>query len=49
MIDKAPGLATLAALERTYGPAVLYDEALGVLIPETFNSFLNENGIRIMG
>ncbi len=49
VVDQAPGLATLTALERTYGPAVLYDEALGILIPETFNRFLSEEGIRIMG
>ena len=49
VIDQAPGLATLPALERTYGPAVLYDEALGILIPETFNKFLSDEGIRIMG
>ena len=49
VIDQAPGLATISALERTYGPAVLYDEALGILIPETFNGFLSEEGIRIMG
>ena len=49
VIDRAPGLASLEELERTYGPAVLFDEALEQVIPDTFNRFLSENGIRIMG
>ncbi len=49
VIGKAPGLATLAELQMTYGPAVLFDEALSILIPNTFNQFLTEQALRIMG
>ena len=45
----AGGLATIEDLERTYGPAVLYDEALNLLIPQTLNGYLTENHCRIMG
>ena len=46
---KASGLAELPDLVKTYGPAVLYDEALGLLIPETFGAFLKEENLRIFG
>lgn len=49
VMNKAPGLASLKELEMTYGPAVLFDEALEKVIPDTFNSFLDANGVRIMG
>ena len=49
VMGKAPGLALLGDLEMTYGPAVLFDEALEKIIPESFNSFLAESGTRIMG
>jgi FKBP-type peptidyl-prolyl cis-trans isomerase (trigger factor) len=49
VLGKAPGLATLDDLKMTYGPAVLFDEALGEIIPKTFNRFLDDNKIRIMG
>lgn len=49
VMGKAPGLATLQELEMTYGPAVLFDEALADVIPGTFNRFLADNKIRIMG
>lgn len=49
VMGRAPGLATLDDLQRTYGPAVLFDEALAKVIPESFNRFLTESGIRIMG
>lgn len=45
----APGLASLGDLEKTYGPAVLFDEAIAELVPRTFNQFLRESGARIMG
>ena len=40
----ASGLATLPDLERVYGPAVLFDEALSAVIPERFNTYLKESG-----
>lgn len=49
VIGKAPGLALLQDLEMTYGPAVLFDEALSKVIPDSFNEFLSAGGIRIMG
>ncbi|MBE6046157.1 MAG: hypothetical protein E7221_05580 [Clostridiales bacterium] len=49
VMGKAPGLAGLPDLEMTYGPAVLFDEALNHVIPDTFNQFLGDEGIRIMG
>ncbi len=45
----APGLAAISDLEKTYGPAVLFDEALSLVIPQNFTRFLKESGIRIMG
>lgn len=45
----APGLAQLADLQKTYGPAVLFDEALASLIPNYFNEFLQKEKIRIFG
>ncbi|HCS66914.1 MAG TPA: hypothetical protein DIW34_01435 [Oribacterium sp.] len=45
----ASGLATLPDLERVYGPAVLFDEALSAVIPERFNTYLKESGSRIYG
>ncbi|MBQ6582750.1 MAG: hypothetical protein IJH77_02855 [Mogibacterium sp.] len=45
----AAGNADLAVLEGTYGPAVLYDEALELVIPRMFNEFLQKEGIRIVG
>ena len=45
----AGGLASLADLEKTYGPAVLYDEALDDVVPEMFNGFLKKEGLRIVG
>ena len=49
IMQKAPGLALMSELEMTYGPAVLFDEALGRVIPDSFNAFLADNDIRIMG
>lgn len=49
VMGKAPGLAKLSDLEATYGPAVLYDEAIGKLIPASFNEFLKNNKLRIVG
>ena len=49
VIGIAPGLASLADLEKTYGPAVLFDEALSLAIPSTFKSFLEKEGVRIFG
>lgn len=49
VIGKAPGLALLQDLEMIYGPAVLFDEALSKVIPDSFNEFLSAGGIRIMG
>ncbi|MBQ9059790.1 MAG: hypothetical protein IJ128_01430 [Firmicutes bacterium] len=49
VMGKAPGLALLSDLEMTYGPAVLFDEALEKVIPESFNQALEEEGLRIMG
>lgn len=46
---RAPGLASLQDLEMTYGPAVLFDEALEVIIPRAFNEALEEIGTRVMG
>ena len=46
---KAPGLASLIDLEQTYGPAVLFDDALAKIIPDTFNEFLTNDEVRIMG
>ena len=45
----APGLAKIADLEKTYGPAVLFDEALSIVVPKNFKHFLTESGLRIMG
>ncbi|MBQ6622233.1 MAG: hypothetical protein IJH75_05315 [Mogibacterium sp.] len=45
----AAGNADLGMLESTYGPAVLYDEALEKAVPELFNRFLKEEQIRIVG
>jgi len=45
----APGTAQLSDLEETYGPAVLYDEALSRVVPEMFNEFLAREGLRIVG
>lgn len=45
----ASGLATIQDLEKVYGPAVLFDEALSVVIPERFNTYLKESGTRIYG
>ncbi|MBQ2678275.1 MAG: hypothetical protein IJF96_05175 [Firmicutes bacterium] len=45
----AGGMATVKDLEKTYGPAVLFDEALAIAIPDMFNTFLRDEGIRIMG
>lgn len=49
VMGKAPGLALLSDLEMTYGPAVLFDEALEKVIPDAFNQALTEGGYRIMG
>lgn len=49
VMGKAPGLALLSDLEMTYGPAVLFDEALEKVIPDSFNRALEEGGHRIMG
>ncbi|MGN0158552.1 MAG: trigger factor [Brotaphodocola sp.] len=43
------GLATLEDLIKVYGPAVLYDEGLDLLIPEYLNRFLEQEKIRIVG
>lgn len=45
----AGGLASLTDLENVYGPAVLYDEALELAVPELFGNLLKEKKIRIMG
>lgn len=45
----AGGLASLTDLEKVYGPAVLYDEALELAVPELFGNLLKEKKIRIMG
>lgn len=45
----ASGLATIQDLEKVYGPAVLFDEALSVVIPERFNTYLKESSTRIYG
>lgn len=46
---KAPGLADINDLTKMYGPAVLYDEGLDILIPQSFSRFLLEEGARIVG
>lgn len=43
------GLATLDDLIRVYGPAVLYDEGLDILIPQYLQEFLKNDKIRIVG
>ena len=45
----APGLAKLEDLQKTYGPAVLFDEALAALIPKFFGDYLKTEKIRIFG
>lgn len=45
----APGMAALPDLEKIYGPAVLYDEALAVVVPDTFSRFVRESQIRVFG
>lgn len=45
----APGEADLAQLQRTYGPAALYDEALDKMIPALFGQYLDERKIRVIG
>lgn len=45
----AQGMAQLADLQQIYGPAVLYDEALNIKVPELFSRYLQENHIKIMG
>lgn len=45
----ASGLATIPDLEQIYGPAVLFDEALSIVIPDKFNTFLRESNTRIFG
>ena len=49
VMGKAPGLAELADLEKSYGPAVLYDEAIALVLPEAFQNFLKQEKIRVMG
>lgn len=45
----APGLAKLSDLEKTYGPAVLFDEALNTVIPGAFRECLERENLRIFG
>lgn len=45
----APGLAELSDLEKIYGPAVLFDEALSLAVPDSFLRALQESGLRIVG
>lgn len=45
----APGEADLPGLMRSYGPAVLYDEALDRLIPKLFEEFLAQSGVQVIG
>ena len=44
----AGGMAPLDELEKNYGPAVLYDEALEVVVPKMFSGFLSSEGLRIV-
>ena len=46
---KAAGMADVDELEKLYGPAVLYDEALEKIVPELFGRFLDDERIRITG
>lgn len=43
------GLATLDDLMKVYGPAVLYDEGLDILIPQYLQEFLASEKLRIVG
>lgn len=43
------GLATMEDLIKVYGPAVLYDEGLDILIPQYLQEFLASEEIRIVG
>ena len=45
----APGLAKLGDLEKTYGPAVLFDEALEIVIPQAFRECLDSEKLRVWG
>ena len=45
----AAGMAAVDELEKLYGPAVLYDEALEKIVPELFGKFLDDECIRITG
>lgn len=45
----AAGMADVAELEKLYGPAVLYDEAIEKIVPELFGKFLDDECIRITG
>lgn len=45
----ASGLASIPDLEKIYGPAVLFDEALSIVIPDKFHSFLKESQTRVFG
>ena len=47
--DVPQGDAKLDELQRVYGPAVLYDEALEHLVPESFDTYLKETDNRIFG
>ena len=43
------GMATLEDLIKVYGPAVLYDEGLDILIPQYLKEFLTSEKLRIVG
>lgn len=45
----APGMASIPDLEKIYGPAVLYDEAMAIVVPNMFHRFLQEQTIRVFG
>lgn len=45
----AAGMADVDELEKLYGPAVLYDEAIEKIVPELFGKFLDDECIRITG
>lgn len=43
------GMASLEDLIKVYGPAVLYDEGLDILIPQYLQEFLTSENLRIVG
>lgn len=49
VIGIAPGMASIPDLEKIYGPAVLYDEAMAIVVPNMFHRFLQEQTIRVFG